>query len=97
MMEGSEGRRAADSEGYRDVRQLERGKVKHQRVLRLTLLAAALLPISFLLFCLLPERIAGGIFQTANTVLRFIRIRIHLFHVKTHIQLVHTLAHLSTL
>ena len=50
---------------------LESGKVKHQRILRLTLLAATLLPINFVLKLdvLLPfERIAGEIFQNANIV-----------------------------
>ena len=48
---------------------LERGKVEQQWVLKLTQLASALLSINFVLKLdvLLPfERVAGGIFQTAN-------------------------------
>ena len=55
---------------------LERGKVKHQRVLWLTLLTSALLSINFVLkldVCLQFEHVAGRIFQIANIVLSFIK------------------------
>ena len=45
--------------------------VKHQRILRVTMLASALLAINVvlkLMFCLSIDRVAGGIFQIANIV-----------------------------
>jgi len=45
--------------------------VKHRRVLQLTLLASALLPLNFVfnwMFYLPLERVACGIFQIANIV-----------------------------
>ena len=53
---------------YLEICCFERVKVKHQCVLRLTLLASALLPFGLLnwTFSLLFECVEGGIFQIAN-------------------------------
>ena len=69
---------------YWEVCCVERGKVKHQRVLWLTLLTSAMSIITnqfcfeAIMFCLLFECVASGIVQTANTVPKLIKL------IKTH-------------